>query len=272
MKQSVLSRYAPFLALAALQLFLVTMSDPVATTTALDTGTGTDGATNGALRRGAPRDGGRGRCHGDDGAAGGSGVVGTGGGTDNTVPGATRHRQSGDGGRRTTAASARPADCSRRTSPGSRRRACRKFVGDNGGATFRGVTKDKITVVVFYPKYERRNPAGAGGQQPRHDAGEGRRGPRDPREVLQQALRVLRPQHRRAVLLSTEQPDAATMRADAKAIVQKFNPFAVLYYAQGLGPAAFHEQLAREGVLNLGVAPVGRRVLHQQLAATCGAR
>jgi hypothetical protein len=55
---------------------------------------------------------------------------------------------------------------------------------------------------------------------------------------------------------STPASDAAELRAEAKAINEKYKPFAVLYYAQGLGPIPFHEQLAREGILNLGAQPV----------------
>jgi hypothetical protein len=130
-----------------------------------------------------------------------------------------------------------------------------KFVGDNGGATYRGVTKDKITVVVFYPKY----PDGTQQVLAANNLAMTPEKGAEVHEILEKFFNKHYEFYGRALDIqyySTEQPDAATMRADAKAIVQKFNPFAVLYYAQGLGPAAFHEQLAREKVLTLGVAPV----------------
>ncbi len=253
MKQSVLNRYAPFLALAALQLFLVTMSDPVATTTALNAGTGTNGATNGSLAAGAANGGVVGAA--TDGAVGGNGVVGTGGGTNNTVPGAT-----GTANQATAVANDRskcaPGGLLQENVTWQSPPCMPKFVGDNGGATFRGVTKDKITVVVFYPKYEQgtQQVLAANNLAMTPEKGE------EVHAILEKFFNKHYEFYGRSIdvqYYSTEVPDAATLRATAKAIVQKFNPFAVLFYAQGLGPAAFHEQLAREGVLNLGVMPVG---------------
>ncbi|MEY2425610.1 MAG: hypothetical protein QOI61_1182 [Actinomycetota bacterium] len=250
MKSSVLNRYAPFLALAALQLLLVTMSDPATTNTALNAGA-TNGATNGSLVAGAAAGGALGTAA--DGTVGG-GVVGSGGGANNTVPGAT-----GVANQATAVANDRskcaPGGLLQEAVSFQSPPCMPKFVGDNGGATFRGVTKDKITIVVFYPKYpgatQQVLAANNLAMTPEKGA--------EVHEILEKFFNKHYEFYGRQINVeyySTEQPDAATMRADAKAIVAKFNPFAVLYYAQGLGPAAFHEQLAREGVLNLGVMPV----------------
>jgi hypothetical protein len=254
MKSSVLSRYAPFLALAALQLLLVSMSDPMTSGTALTTG-GTGGAGNGGLAAGAANGGAVGPA-GVDGAGvvDGSGAVSTGGGANNTVPGAT-----GVANQATAVANDRskcaPGGLLQENVSWQSPPCMPKFVGDNGGNTFRGVTKDKITVVIFYPKYEQgtQQVLAANNLAMTPEKGEEVHG------ILEKFFNKHYEFYGRQIdvqYYSTEVPDAATLRATAKAIVQKFNPFAVLFYAQGLGPAAFHEQLAREGVLNLGVAPV----------------
>lgn len=259
MKQSVLSRYAPFIALAALQLFLVTVSDPTPVTTAVNAGAG-NVATNGSLAAGAPGGGTVATVLDGNGnvvpAATGTGT-GSGpatGGTANTAPGATGANALA-AGYSTDKTKCAPGGLLQENVTLQSPPCLPKFIGDNGGATFRGVTKDKITVVIFYPKY-------ADGTQQVLAANNLAMTPEKGAEVHEILAKFFNKHyefHGRALDIkyySTEQPDAATMRADAKAIVQKFNPFAVLYYAQGLGPAAFHEQLAREGVLNLGVAPV----------------
>ena len=256
MKQSVLNRYAPFLALAALQLFLVTMTDAPKTTQALDTSSSA-GASNGGLISGASTDG----TGAVAGAGGAGGVVDGGTGqTGSASGGAAGGTAAGAGG----AASGLSGDKSK-CAPGGlvqenityQSPPCfGKFVGDNGGATYQGVTKDKITVVVYYPQYE------AGTQQVlaannlamTPEKGE------EVHSILEKFFNRHYEFYGREINIeyySTAAADAASLRADAKAIVEKFHPFAVLYYAQGLGPAPFHEQLARLKVLNLGVTPVG---------------
>lgn len=257
MKQSVLNRYSPFLALAALQLFLVTMTDKPVTTQALDTSGGTvAGATNGNLAAG-PSGEGAGAVTGSDGTVSG-GTSGSGA----TTGGVTDGSVAGPGG---TAGAAGLSSDKSKCAPGGllqenityQSPPCfGKFVGDNGGATYQGVTKDKITVVVYYPQYE------AGTQQvlaannlamtPEKGA--------EVHGILEKFFNKHYEFYGREINIeyfSTAAADAASLRADAKAIVEKFKPFAVLYYAQGLGPAPFHEQLARLKVLNLGVTPVG---------------
>ncbi len=256
MRQSVLNRYAPFLALAALQLFLVTMSDPASSGTAVSTGA--SGNANGSLQAGAV--GANGVALNPDGSVAGGGSVGsTGGGA------------AGSGG---LAAGGAVGVANQATANANDRSKCApggllqenvtfqsppcmpKFVGDNGGATSRGVTKDKITVVIFYPKY----PDGTQQVLAANNLAMTPEKGAEVHEILQKFFNKHYEFHGRQLDIkyySTEQPDAATMRADAKAIVLKFSPFAVLYYAQGLGPVPFHEQLAREGVLSLGVQPVG---------------
>jgi hypothetical protein len=250
MKQSVLSRYAPFLALAALQLVLVTMSNNPSSSTALNTGTG----GNGALAAGPAGSGGS--LTDTAGVAGvdGTGAVGADGSTANSVPGAN-----GVANQATAVANDRskcaPGGLLQENVSFQSPPCMPKFVGDNGGATYRGVTKDKITVVVFYPKY----PAATQQVLAANNLAMTPEKGAEVHEVLEKFFNKHYEFYGRQLDIqyySTEQPDAATMRADAKAIVQKFNPFAVLYYAQGLGPAAFHEQLAREKVLTLGVTPV----------------
>ena len=251
MKQSVLSRYAPFLALAALQLFLVTVSDPTGSGTAVNAGGNGGVAAGGGLVAGA------------DGTVidpatglptGGAGGAGTGGGA-NAGPGATGGAAGQAAGLSNDRSKCAPGGLLQENVTYQSPPCMPKFVGDNGGSTFRGVTKDKITVVVFYPKYP-------DGTQQVLAANNLAMTPEKGEEVHGILAKFFNKHYEfygrslEVKYYSTEQPDAATMRADAKAIVQKFNPFAVLYYAQGLGPAAFHEQLAREGVLNLGVSPV----------------
>lgn len=260
MKQSVLNRYAPFLAIAALQLLLVTMSDPPPSQTALNTGAG--GAANGSLGAGAAGGVGGVAADGSGGVVGADGVVGSSGGTgtgtgtaggaSNTTPGAAGTATGTVSNDRSKCA---PGGLLQENVTFQSPPCMPKFVGDNGGATFRGVTKDKITVVVFYPRYpaETQQVLAANNLAMTPEKGA------EVHEVLEKFFNKRYEFYGRQLdiqYFSTEQPDAATMRADAKAIVKKFNPFAVLYYAQGLGPAPFHEQLAREGVLNLGVAPV----------------
>lgn len=254
MKQSVLNRYAPFLALAALQLFLVTMTDNPATTQALDTSAGAvAGANTGGLTST------------DGGVTGGTGVGGTGtaasgaGGVDGantagTVAGAGG--ATGPAGLSNDKSKCAPGGLLQENISYQSPPCFGKFVGDNGGATYQGVTKDKITVVVYYPQYE------AGTQQvlaannlamtPEKGA--------EVHGILEKFFNQHYEFYGRQIKIeyySTAAADAASLRADAKAIVEKFKPFAVLYYAQGLGPSPFHEQLARLKVLNLGVTPVG---------------
>jgi hypothetical protein len=255
MKQSVLSRYAPFLALAALQLVLVTMSnDPQ---TVVNAG-GTAGTNNGSLavgnQNGTVDQSGLVTDGTIPGASNSGSVTGTGG--DTSTPGVTgTANQAGIGGLSNDKSKCAPGGLIQENVTFQSPPCFGKFVGDNGGATYRGVTKDKITVVIFYPKY-------ADGTQQVLAANNLAMTPEKGAEVhnvLQKFFNKHYEFYGRQIDLkyySTEQPDAATMRADAKAIVQKFNPFAVLYYAQGLGPAAFMEQFAREQVLALGVAPV----------------
>jgi hypothetical protein len=252
MKQSVLSRYAPFLALAALQLLLVTMSNSPSSTTALNTGGVGNG--NGALAAGSAGDG-------SGFAADGSGLVSTDGGTGVSTGGGTANTggAAGVGGQGAAVGTDRskcaPGGLLQENVSFQSPPCMPKFVGDNGGATYRGVTKDKITVVVFYPKY----PAATQQVLAANNLAMTPEKGAEVHEIFEKFFNKHYEFHGRQLNIeyySTEQPDAATMRADAKALVQKFNPFAVLYYAQGLGPAAFHEQLAREKVLTLGVAPV----------------
>jgi hypothetical protein len=251
MKSSVVNRYAPFLALAALQLFLITVSDAPSSTTAVNAGTD---AGNGSLAAGA---GGAG--NGAGGAVNGvlpdgSSVAAGGAGGTSNVPGAT-----GTANQATATANDRskcaPGGLLQENVTFQSPPCMPKFVGDNGGATFRGVTKDKITVVVFYPKYDAATQQVLAANNLAMTPEKGA----EVHAIIEKFFNKHYEFYGRQIKMeyySTEQPDAATMRADAKAIVQKFNPFAVLYYAQGLGPAAFHEQLAREGVLSLGVTPV----------------
>jgi hypothetical protein len=254
MKKSVLSRYAPFLAIAALQLFLVTVSNPSSTNTV---NAGATGTGNGGLAAGA---GGTGAVDGSGGAVGGTAAGVTGGGVNGTTGGGGAGG-AGGGAAGVVATSNDRSKCA----PGGllqenityQSPPCMpKFVGDNGGATYQGVTKDKITVVVFYPKY----PDGTQQVLAANNLAMTPEKGAEVHQVIQKFFNKHYEFYGRQVQIeyySTEQPDAATMRADAKAINEKFHPFAVLYYAQGLGPSAFHEQLARLGILNLGVNPVG---------------
>jgi hypothetical protein len=270
MSKSVLNRYAPFLALAGLQLLLVTMTPAPAPTGTASSMTGAGGVvteTGVALDDVAAGAGDNAAVGAADGAAvGGSAPVGAGGGGGAVPAGASAGAGPGGGGAATQRAAAAPAGGDKsKCAPGGllqenvtlQSPPCMpKFVGeDNGGTTYQGVTKDKIKVVIVYQEY------GDGVQQvlaannlamtPEKAA--------EVHGVLQEFFNKHYEFHGRQLQVeyfSSAATDAAGMRADAKAINETMKPFAVLYYAQGLGPVSFHEQLAREKVLNLGVAPV----------------
>lgn len=273
MSKSVLHRYAPFLALAGLQLLLVTMTPPPVQpgTAALSTGVGTVTDTGAvAVDPGAVATEGT-TVEGVDPATGAAAAGSGGGGGGVATPGAPTAGGAGGGASAPTAGG--PAAQGTATAVAGDRSKCApggllqenvtlqsppcmaKFVGDNGGSTYQGVTRDKIKVVVVYQEY------GDGVQQvlaannlamtPEKAA--------EVHGVLAEFFNKHYEFHGRSLdvqYFSSQATDAAGLRADAKAINETMKPFAVLYYAQGLGPMALHEQLAREKVLNLGVAPV----------------
>jgi hypothetical protein len=252
MKQSVVSRYAPFLALAALQFFLVTVSHPAGSGTALNAGTGAgNGAGNGSLQAGALGPDGTGAGTSVEGSSV-NGATGTAGGAASGAVGAANQATANANDRSKCAPGGLLQENVTFQSP-----PCMpKFVGNNGGATYQGVTATTITVVVYYPKY----PDGTQQVLAANNLAMTPEKGAEVHQIIQKFFNKHYEFYGRSVDIkyySTEAADEATLRADAKAINEKFHPFAVLYYAQGLGPAAFHEQLARLHVLSLGVAPVG---------------
>ena len=276
MSKSVLNRYAPFLALAGLQLLLVTVASPPAPTgtASLSTGGGAVTGTGAVGDTGVVAGDGTAVAGADPGATSSGGAVassggGGGGGTVAGAPGTAGAADAGGaaagGGAAAQGAAAAPAGGDKsKCAPGGllqenvtlQSPPCMpKFVGDNGGSTYQGVTKDKIKVVVVYQQYD---PAiqqvlAANNLAMTPEKAEEVHG------VLEEFFNKHYEFHGRQLevgYFSSAATDAAGMRADAKQINETMKPFAVLYYAQGLGPESFHEQLAREKVLNLGVRPV----------------
>ena len=272
MNTTLVKRYAPFLVIVAVQLVLVTIGsgdEQVATAG--------DGSVSGfQTGSGAGEFSASGGVGGDVGA-GGVGDAGTGGG-DGTVTGASGGGGAGGsdatGGGGGTAASggSQPSDPLGRPLDGDRSKCAKggllqeditlqsppcmpKFTGDNGGATYRGVTKDTVRATIVYQEYAQ------GTQQVL--AANGLAMTTAQAEELHTILEEFFNRHyefhgRKLDLIPylTQAETAIEFRAEAKAIVQKTDPFAVLYYAQGLMPEPLADGLTREKVLTLGVEPV----------------
>ena len=261
MNKSVLSRYSPFLALAALQLALVLMSDAPAANQDL----ATSGTTPGNVAAGGYIDPNTGQTVTSEGTGTGTQTgTATGTGSGPAAAGGTTGGATTGGQQATTGGAAPVAGDKSKCAPGGllqenitfQSPPCfPKFVGDNGGATYMGVTKDKIKVVVFYAQYQ-------DGVQQVLAANNLAMTPEKAEEVhavIEAFFNKHYEFYGRQVDMQYHISPAATeaeLRAEAKAVVEKHQPFAVLYYAQGLGPTSLHDQLARMKVLNLGVNPL----------------
>ena len=252
-------RYAPFVAVVLAQLVLVAVApsrsavQDVATFDEL-AGAAGPGASLGAADPGAPgavdpatelplSSGPGGSTGGGQGGAravgGGSGA----GGRVSAVPGApgtgdTSHcvngRQFGDF---TTAPRCVPA-----------------FSGDNGGATYAGVTAKTVKVVYFRKKD---NPVveGIRESQGLHAAEDDQRRFMDAMEKFVNSRYELYGRTADLVLwqspCGTAPPDVQCFRTDARNLVQKEKPFAVVYDDNTNTPE-FFDELSKLGVVNLG--------------------
>ena len=163
-------RYAPLAALAAVQLLIILLVPSKAhTATALETtgsgsptqqAGGTDAITPGGDVGGTDLGPGTATTTGS-GSSGTPGATGTGGSSGTGTGASTGSRTTGGGGGTGTATTA-PAGGDTSHCVGGRQfdpkidpsaPACTpKFTGNNGGATYKGVTADKIKVVVYYGK------------------------------------------------------------------------------------------------------------------------
>lgn len=241
-------RYAPFALVAIVQLVVVLAAPSVApTNTAVyDRGQGGSAAGSGAAAGAAPSTGGgsstpraqastHGAANSDEGNGSSGGSAGGGG----RAKGDTSHCVDGrQFGGVVSAPPCQPAWTG----------------GDNGGATYQGVTAKKITVVFYRPKD---NPA--------------------VKAILEQMGVYSSPEQQKAFLAKAETfindkyelygrtvdivfyqgacepapPDENCYRQDAKRVVQVHHPFAVTY-ENNVNAPWFQDQLTRLGVVNLG--------------------
>jgi hypothetical protein len=271
MKANVLHRYAPFLAVAALQLFLVTFQEPRQSAEVAASGQPVPSGivSGGPAAPGDPSTLDPGTPLGSDGG-GATGLQGPGGPV-STQPGAPGVPGAGETQVAVTATGqkvdqlGRPLEGDKsKCAPGGllqeavtlQSPPCMpKFEGDNGGATHQGVTADKIKVVVYYPEY-------AQGTQQVLAANDLAMTPERAREVHEILARFFNKHYefygRQLDIVHHISPaaDAVALRAEAKAVMEQHKPFAVLYYAQGLMPQSLSDQFARGKVVNLGVTPI----------------
>ncbi len=266
-----LKRYAPFLAVVAVQLLLVGVAPSVGRAT----------SSNEALAP-LPLDGGSGQglpgtvapdgtvvpgAVGSDGAVapGGAGAPGTPGapGSVPGAPGSSTGPGAVPGGPAAPGTAAVPpagSDVSRCAKGGKLQQtvttqspACRAaFTGDNGGATYRGVTEDTITVVVYQAKVDPvvNSVIQAAG------AGEDPVAERDVIAAYQTFFNKHYEFAGRRIEWKTFQgdckvdpPDNACLQGEARTIVRTLKPFWVLWPT---GRPAFFQELSRQGVLNSG--------------------
>ena len=266
-----LTRYAPFLALVAVQLVLVGVAPSVGRSSATSgapapLALGQDGsvvgAPGGAPGAGTPVTGGGsgpaaagpagtapstaagGAAGAPAGTAGGGQVAGS------TAPGAvprgaaaatgTDRSRCAKGGRLQQAVTQQSVPCAPR------------FTGDNGGATYRGVTREKLTIVLYQPKV---NPVVNSVIQAA-GAGEDPAAQRDALAAFASFFQKHYELAGRTVEWKTfsgdctvDPPDNPCLQAEARTIVSTMKPFWVLWPT---GRPAFFRELSRLGVLNSG--------------------
>lgn len=264
----VVNRYLPFIAIAALQLVLVVMQPSGAPTQIQGQGAIAPGA---AGFPGQYVDGTAGAVAGGDPAA----VSVTGG-----VPGAAGAAQArgvAAGPAAAGAAAALPqvdqfgrplsGDKSKCAPGGLLQQAVTrlsppcipKFVGDNGGATYQGVTSTEIVGVYFLPR-----------PNPELDALLATQGlavsPEQNKEILELLTKFVNKRYElygrqfkwiQHVGSCTNDPNCPQI--EAKAILAKYKPFVVSWWIGGASaaPEAFAREIARNGVLQIG-APGSR--------------
>ena len=247
-------RFAPFLAIAALQLAYMTFVAPRSETTLVSgagpvagqgvAGVGGTGTGSGSTFGGGTSSGGPGSA-----AAGG----GQGAGGASTVAG--------------TSASGQPVDQLGRPLEGDRSKCAPDGLlqqnvtsysipcipaleGSNGGATHQGVTEDEIVIVQYQFKADEAVNAALATQ-----------GLAASHEKYYEVLKIFeqwfnkhyefygRKVRYEQFIGNCEATDFACYRADAKALVKKYHPFAVERFQ---GPWQFADELARQGVVVMG--------------------
>jgi hypothetical protein len=251
-RRSWIKLYAPFIALAALQAVIIVAAPSKAPDGAAVSALGPldangqpaplDGATDPAT--GAPLDAGGATDPGIvDVTAGGAGGAGTAGGAGSSTPGTGPTGPAGDtshckGGRQTdviyTAPPCRPA-----------------FAGDNGGATYRGVTGNQILVVDFQCQPNEQVNAILATQGLAASEAESK-------AMEDAAVKFINERYelygRKIVVkrvvgdCTLTPPDPAKSRQAAAEVV-KMNPFMVIHYAAG---PETHDVWSRNGIISLG--------------------
>jgi hypothetical protein len=259
-------RYAPFLVLLALLGVLMVLEPSKAPseeavagggTVAAGGGTGAVGSDGVALDAGTGTgDAATGTVDGGTSSAGGGTTGGGGGGTGTAAAGTTGSGQRVD-------ALGRPLDGDKgKCAPGGLLQenvtsfslpCIPKFTGDNGGATYQGVTKDEVKVVVLAAHYEPAVQAaltavGLAATDQQHA---------EASNVFAQFINKRYELYNRkikAVVVSTDcvTGDDPCYRADAKAMLARHKPFAVVWAVPGIAPPSFMDEVARARVIGLG--------------------
>ena len=281
-------RYAPFLAIVALQLVLLTVT-PRHRTEMVQQSANPNAGTASVTPQGGGVSGSGAPGTGTEATSGGQGTVsgasGVSGGAPGAGPAVTGARAAGSpapatGGSGTQARSAaaaasaaQPVDALGRPTGGDKSKCATgalvqtdvishqipctpKFEGDNGGASAsQGVTKDTITVVMVHPHYPQ-------GIQQALEAGGLEATDQQYQEFLGIEAAFFNKHYEfygrqiKAIYWAQDCTDPACWRADAKAMVAKYHPFAAFWYTAGIAPEPYMDQLSQLGVVNLGVVPL----------------
>jgi hypothetical protein len=258
---SLARRYGPFILLAVAQLFviLVAPSRPPTTVSAnsgFNGATGLGGDNGSALGSSGTGDG--------TGAATGAatGGAGTGTGTGTGANGTTGSRGTGTGTGTNGAGGAGlpPGDTThcvgdRQFVGIANAPACvPKFAGNNGGKTYRGVTANAITIVYYRGK---ENAAVQAVLQT-----QGLASTQDEQRAFMEASAKYLNAHYEGYgrkfnfvffqgTCDTVPPATACLRTEAKSLVTRFNPFAVVWMDNTNVPE-FFDELSKNGVVNFG--------------------
>jgi hypothetical protein len=268
-------RYLPFLAIVALLgVLMILEPDPGsggAETVGMNGGAGLSSGGGGGAAGGTgtgPVGGGTSDASADGPAAGGPDAgTGTGGET-GAGPGAASG--GGDVAAETASASGQRVDGLGRPLEGDRARCapggelqtdvvsyslpCQPaLIGDNGGATHRGVTAEEITVVIVVQHFE----------------------PATQQALLAVGLAATDQEYQEASTVYAEHinkryelygrkikpiihavdcitGDNACQRAEAKAVAARHKPFAALWFIPGIAPVAWADEMSRLGIVNTG--------------------
>ena len=270
------SRYAPFIAIVALQLVLATTN--AKTTTVATNGpraspndaaaSSTDGTTAGSPAAARHDDSNITQA----GAAAASAGVSQGAGPPNARSATTPSTLAGGAAHAAASATSQTVDALGRPTAGDKAKCApgallqenitvhsppciARFTGNNGGATYPGVTADTVNIVEIHPIY----PQGvaqalvASGIEASDD---------QYREFLQIEQDFFNKHYefygrKMKVYFWPEQcSDPACWRADAKAMVAKYHPFMATWYTAGIAPEAYTDELTQLGVISAGTSPL----------------